>query len=58
VRQALAFVARTEPQTIEEQIAICEIEAPPFKEARRAADYRQRMQALGLRNIRIDSWAT
>ncbi|HLL82703.1 MAG TPA: M20/M25/M40 family metallo-hydrolase [Longimicrobium sp.] len=55
VRQALAFVARTEPQTIEEQIAICEIEAPPFKEARRAADYRRRMQALGLRNIRIDS---
>ena len=55
VRQALAFVARTEPQTIEEQIALCEIEAPPFKEARRAADYRQRMQALGLQNIRIDS---
>ncbi len=55
VRQALAFVARTEPATIEEQIAICEIEAPPFKEARRAADYRRRMEALGLKNIRIDS---
>ncbi len=55
VRQALAFAARTEPQTIDEQIAICEIEAPPFKEARRAADYRRRMEALGLRNVRIDS---
>lgn len=55
VRAALAFLARTEPQTIEEQIAICQIEAPPFKEARRAADYVRRMQALGLRNVRIDA---
>ncbi|HYH78409.1 MAG TPA: M20/M25/M40 family metallo-hydrolase, partial [Longimicrobium sp.] len=55
VREALAFAARTEPQSIEEQIALCEIEAPPFKEARRAADYRRRMEALGLRNVRIDS---
>ena len=55
VRQALAYAARTEPQTIDEQVAICEIEAPPFKEARRAADYRRRMEALGLRNVRIDS---
>ena len=55
VARALAYAVRTEPQTIEEQIAICEIEAPPFKEARRAADYVRRMQALGLRNVRIDS---
>ena len=55
VREALAYAARTEPQTIDEQVAICEIEAPPFKEARRAADYRRRMEALGLRNVRIDS---
>ncbi|HYW05415.1 MAG TPA: M20/M25/M40 family metallo-hydrolase, partial [Longimicrobium sp.] len=55
VRRALEYAARTEPQTIEEQIAICQIEAPPFKEARRAADYRARMEALGLRNVRTDS---
>jgi len=55
VRQALAYAARTEPQTIDEQVAICEIEAPPFKEARRAADFRRRLEALGLRNVRIDS---
>ncbi|HEX8430884.1 MAG TPA: M20/M25/M40 family metallo-hydrolase, partial [Longimicrobium sp.] len=55
VRRAVQYVARTEPQTIEEQIAICQIEAPPFKEGRRAADYRARMEALGLRNVRIDS---
>lgn len=55
VRAALEYAARTEPQTIEEQIAICEIEAPPFKEARRAEDYRRRLEALGLRNVRIDA---
>ncbi|HYJ80393.1 MAG TPA: hypothetical protein VEW03_12350, partial [Longimicrobiaceae bacterium] len=54
VRQALEYAARTEPRTIEEQIAICEIEAPPFKEARRAEDYRRRFAELGLR-VRIDS---
>ena len=31
------------------------MEAPPFKEARRAEDYRRRLEALGLRNVRIDS---
>lgn len=55
VREALAAAVRNEPRTIEEQVSICEIEAPPFKEARRAAEYRRRMEALGLRNVRIDS---
>jgi tripeptide aminopeptidase len=55
VRAALAYAASTEPQTIEEQISICQIEAPPFKEAARAEDFRRRLQALGLRNVRIDA---
>lgn len=55
VRQALQHAVRSEPQTIEDQIAICEIPAPPFKEAKRAADFRSRLEALGLRNVRIDS---
>jgi tripeptide aminopeptidase len=55
VRQALEHVRATEPQAIEDQIAICQIEAPPFKEARRAEDFRRRLEALGLRNVRIDS---
>ena len=55
VRQALEYAARTEPQTIEDQVALCQIEAPPFKEARRAQEYRARMRALGLVNTRIDS---
>ncbi|HEU0013485.1 MAG TPA: M20/M25/M40 family metallo-hydrolase [Longimicrobium sp.] len=55
VRQALEYVRRTEPQAIDEQIAICQIEAPPFKEQRRAEDYRRRLEAAGLRNVRIDA---
>jgi tripeptide aminopeptidase len=55
VRQALDYVARTEPQTLEEQVSLCEIPAPPFKEQVRAEEYRRRMVALGLRNVRIDA---
>lgn len=55
VRQALEAARAGEAQTIEDQIAICQIEAPPFKEQRRAEDYRRRLEALGLRNVRIDA---
>jgi acetylornithine deacetylase/succinyl-diaminopimelate desuccinylase-like protein len=55
VKEALAYLERTEPQTIEEQIALCQIPAPPFKEAARAEDFRRRLVAQGLRNVRIDS---
>ena len=54
VRAALEYARRTEPRTVEDQIALCEIPAPPFKEAVRAADFRRRLEALGLRNVRID----
>ena len=55
VRQALEHARAGEAQTIEDQIAICQIEAPPFKEAARAEDFRRRLEALGLRNVRIDA---
>lgn len=55
VRQALQHVRATEAQTIENQIALCQIPAPPFKEAARGEEYRRRLEALGLRNVRIDA---
>jgi tripeptide aminopeptidase len=55
VRAALEHVVRAEPAAIEEQITICEIEAPPFGEERRAEDYRRRMEEIGLRDVRIDA---
>ena len=55
VRAALEAARRNEPQVIEDQMAICEVPAPPFKEAKRADLYKQRLQALGLKNVRTDA---
>jgi tripeptide aminopeptidase len=55
IRQALEQVRASEPQAIDEQVALCEIAAPPFKEAARAAEVRRRFAAMGLQNVRIDS---
>jgi tripeptide aminopeptidase len=41
--------------TLEQQIQLTEIEAPPFKEQRRAEEYRRRLMALGYQNVRIDA---
>ena len=40
--------------TINQQIALCEIPAPPFKEAARAEAYRRQLVVLGVSNVRID----
>ncbi len=36
VQAALEIIKVSEPQTIEDQIRLCEVEAPPFKETKRA----------------------
>ncbi len=54
VQRALEFIKSSEPQTLAEQITICEIPAPPFKEEKRAAYFKKRFSELGLRNVRID----
>jgi len=55
VRAALAAARADEPQTIADQIRLCEIPAPPFKEAARAEAYAAAFRAVGLRNVRIDA---
>ncbi len=55
VSAALERIKADNAWTIEQQISICEIPAPPFKEERRAAEMKKRFEALGLRNVRIDS---
>ncbi|MEW5981186.1 MAG: M20/M25/M40 family metallo-hydrolase [Acidobacteriota bacterium] len=55
VQKALAAAERNEPWVIGEQVRLCEIPAPPFKEQARAEAYRQAFQDLGLRNVRIDA---
>ena len=54
VKTAVEGVQRDEGQLIEEQVRLCEIPAPPFKETARAEAYRRAFQAAGLKNVRID----
>lgn len=55
VRTALAALQRDNGWTLDQQVSICEIPAPPFKEGLRAAEMRRRFEALGLANVRLDS---
>ena len=55
VSAALTRLERDNAWTIRQQVAVCEIPAPPFKEAARAASVRRRYEQVGLRNVRIDS---
>jgi acetylornithine deacetylase/succinyl-diaminopimelate desuccinylase-like protein len=55
IKTAIDQLKRNEPNVIDEQIRICEIPAPPFKEGRRAEALRQSFQSLGLANVRVDS---
>jgi tripeptide aminopeptidase len=54
IKSALASIRAAEPQTIEDQVRVCEVEAPPFKEAKRAQLYAQMFRDAGLQNVRID----
>ncbi|MCC7415639.1 MAG: M20/M25/M40 family metallo-hydrolase [Acidobacteria bacterium] len=54
IKSAMDAIRAAEPQTIETQIALCEVEAPPFKETRRAEMYAGLFRDAGLQNVRID----
>jgi acetylornithine deacetylase/succinyl-diaminopimelate desuccinylase-like protein len=54
IKSALDTIRAAEPQTIEDQIKLCEVEAPPFKETKRAQLYAQMFRDIGLQNVRID----
>jgi acetylornithine deacetylase/succinyl-diaminopimelate desuccinylase-like protein len=55
VRRALAYTRDNEPATLDEQVRLCEIPAPPFKEGARAQALRKAFEARGLANVRIDA---
>ena len=54
VKAALEAVKRNEPHFIEEQVRICEIPAPPFKEEVRSKEFQRIFESMGLQNVRID----
>jgi len=54
VAAALEAVERNEPEMITEQIRVCEIPAPSFKEQVRGEELKRLFEKLGLRNVYID----
>jgi tripeptide aminopeptidase len=54
MRAALDSIQRWQAWTLEQQVQLTEIEAPPFGEETRAEEYRRRLTALGFANVRID----
>ncbi|MDB4906732.1 MAG: peptidase [Gemmatimonadetes bacterium] len=55
VAGALEIIRRDNAWTLEQQRSICEIPAPPFREAARAAEVKHRFEALGYTGVRIDA---
>src|SRR3954470_5107203 len=55
LRAALDVLKADNAWTVQQQIELTQIPAPPFKETARAAEYKKRLEALGLRNVRIDA---
>jgi acetylornithine deacetylase/succinyl-diaminopimelate desuccinylase-like protein len=54
VRAALDAIRDAEPQTLDDQVRLCEIPAPPFGEGARAQAYAEAFRAVGLTEVRID----
>src|SRR6266478_4585965 len=54
VKAALEAVQRNEPKFIDEQIRICEIPAPPFKEEARGQELERLFKQFELEKVHID----
>ena len=54
LRAAMDAIRADSAWTLDQQVALCQIPAPPFKETKRGAEYRKRLEALGL-TVRTDS---
>lgn len=55
VQRALAAVQAQQAWTLGQQVSICEIPAPPFKEQRRAEEFQRRLRSFGFADARIDT---
>jgi tripeptide aminopeptidase len=54
VQQAMQDIKSMDAHFVDEQIRLCEIASPPFKEDMRAAELAKLFKAAGLENVRID----
>jgi acetylornithine deacetylase/succinyl-diaminopimelate desuccinylase-like protein len=55
VRALLDSIKANNDWTLQQQVGLCEIPAPPFKEQARGAAYKAAFEKLGLTNVRVDS---
>jgi tripeptide aminopeptidase len=55
VKKAFNYIIDIEEKTIKNHIELTEIEAPPFKEERRAKEFEERLKLAGIENVWIDS---
>jgi len=55
VHAALERIKADSAWSLQQQIELTQIPAPPFKEAVRGAEYKRRLEALGFMNVRTDS---
>jgi acetylornithine deacetylase/succinyl-diaminopimelate desuccinylase-like protein len=54
VRAAMEAAQRNESQTIDLQVRVCEIPAPPFHEEKRGLELKRLFEELRLKNVRVD----
>lgn len=54
IREAMEFIRNMDEETVQNQIAITEIPAPPFQEQVRAERYAEMMQEYGLDQVKMD----
>lgn len=55
VRAALDMIKADNAWTLQQQVELTQIASPPFKETTRGAEYKRRLEAVGFKNVRIDS---
>jgi acetylornithine deacetylase/succinyl-diaminopimelate desuccinylase-like protein len=55
VRAALDIIKADNAWTVQQQVELTQIPSPPFKESARGAEFKKRLEALGLRDIRVDT---
>lgn len=55
MKTAIQSIRINNAWTIQQQVSICEIAAPPFHEAERGKEFARRLTTLGLQDVHIDS---
>src|SRR3954470_24591770 len=55
LKAALDMLKADNAWTLQQQVELTQIPSPPFKESARGAEYKKRLEALGLKNVRVDA---